>query len=381
MKKNNYKVLFVLIIIFTVSLINILMPRMKLWTMNNLYSCLLWLLIFGIILLFLGFEKSRSLYDIDCLQVVFIYTVIYLLATYIFGFFSGFIRSPYSLNILKIIANITPITLIIVMEELARFQLVQKAKAKVWLLITIALTFALFNISAELIYFNFVDAMSIFEFVGGVVLGNIIKNLLFVYIASKTSWSSNLLYRFMFEILIFLVPFFPNLGLYLELLLGIIFPVILLLKLNTFFAKYKPVARKARLNKLKSFLILAPTWTIIIVVFVLISGLFKIQAMAIISNSMVPIFQRGDMVVIEKIGKEEKRKLEVGDIIAYEYDKRIVTHRISLIKEDYQKFWTKGDNNDEVDDWEVYPNMIKGIVKYKIPFVGFPSVWLYELIK
>ena len=40
--------------------------------------------------------------------------------------------------------------------------------------------------------------------------------------------------------------------------------------------------------------------------------------------------------------------------------------------------YTKGDNNEFVDDF-IYPKDVYGIVKFKIPYIGLPTVWLHNL--
>ena len=72
--------------------------------------------------------------------------------------------------------------------------------------------------------------------------------------------------------------------------------------------------------------------------------------------------------------------LKVGDIIAYEYNKVIIIHRIEKIVFDRGQYYyyTKGDYNKNVDNWYVEEKMIKGIVRYKIPYIGYPTVWINE---
>ena len=43
-------------------------------------------------------------------------------------------------------------------------------------------------------------------------------------------------------------------------------------------------------------------------------------------------------------------------------------------------FYTKGDNNEFVDNWEVYEDDIIGVVKFRIKYLGWPSVLLNDLL-
>ena len=111
-------------------------------------------------------------------------------------------------------------------------------------------------------------------------------------------------------------------------------------------------------------------------------GLFRNEPIAIVSNSMVPAFSRGDVVVVRKIDVDETDKLKVGDVLQYETDGRFVVHRIVKIKENDDGalvFTTKGDNNNAPDTNPVTESQIRGVVKYVIPKIGYPSVWLNDV--
>ena len=131
-------------------------------------------------------------------------------------------------------------------------------------------------------------------------------------------------------------------------------------------------------KKLSLFLITIP----VLVLVGLVSGLFKYHLFAIASNSMVPIFSRGDAVLVEKIQDEELEDLKVDDILAFYNDKRIIVHRIVSIDKNGDKYLikTKGDNNASVDAWIVNSDMIYGKVIYSIKYIGIPSVELSELV-
>lgn len=68
--------------------------------------------------------------------------------------------------------------------------------------------------------------------------------------------------------------------------------------------------------------------------------------------------------------------------MAFEYKNAIITHRvISKYKngEEYI-FKTKGDANKDSDFFELTQNEVLGKVKFVIPYIGFPSILIKELI-
>ncbi len=112
------------------------------------------------------------------------------------------------------------------------------------------------------------------------------------------------------------------------------------------------------------------------------AGIFMLQSLLvlpnpffiIISDSMVPTLQVGDIVVLEKVQPQEIHK---GDIIAYK--PRITTiadvqvHRV--LKAEFAKgggllYTTKGDANQNEDSFSLTYDDVLGRVLFKIPLVA-----------
>jgi len=98
-------------------------------------------------------------------------------------------------------------------------------------------------------------------------------------------------------------------------------------------------------------------------------------------NSMYPALKKGDGIIIKKLSDEEKENLQVGDIIAFYDGNIIVTHRITRIDRDGEiQYVTKGDNNDTKDITKQKKDDIIGIVKIRIPLIGYPSIELNDMM-
>lgn len=89
----------------------------------------------------------------------------------------------------------------------------------------------------------------------------------------------------------------------------------------------------------------------------------------IISESMVPTFEKNDVVVVKRCAPEE---LQVGDIIIFNHDDRTISHRIIRIAKDVGNisFITKGDNNEVADVDPVKGTDVYGKVVFKIKKIG-----------
>ena len=96
---------------------------------------------------------------------------------------------------------------------------------------------------------------------------------------------------------------------------------------------------------------------------------FGIKTFVIISGSMEPELNIGDIVIIKKCSQEE---LKENDIISYKYGQSEITHRIIQIEdnENGKEYITKGDNNNVRDSENIKYENIEGKCIVKIRHLG-----------
>lgn len=96
-------------------------------------------------------------------------------------------------------------------------------------------------------------------------------------------------------------------------------------------------------------------------------NLFGYKFFNVISGSMKPNLEIGDVVIIKEIENINK-----GDIITFKQQDSIITHRVvDIINEDGKIYYqTKGDNNNSNDENLVEFKDIEGIYVYRIPKIG-----------
>ncbi|MCI8346789.1 MAG: signal peptidase I [Bacilli bacterium] len=138
-----------------------------------------------------------------------------------------------------------------------------------------------------------------------------------------------------------------------------------------------------RIIRKNSSLKLIPILIPILFIICFITGVFKYKPIAILSNSMHPIFNRGDVVIIQKLEKNDLRKIKKYDIIEYMLDNDIITHRVIHIEKhnnNNKLYTTMGDNNNAPDIKKVKEEQILGKVIFTIPKIGYPSIWLRDFL-
>ena len=107
----------------------------------------------------------------------------------------------------------------------------------------------------------------------------------------------------------------------------------------------------------------------------------------VLSESMEPTFQRGDVLFLVN---SENESIGVGDVVVFKIEglNSSIVHRVIKVHKKVHgslKFLTKGDNN-QVDDRALYPpgqnwllqkNLVGRVIGY-LPFIGFPAIVLID---
>ena len=100
--------------------------------------------------------------------------------------------------------------------------------------------------------------------------------------------------------------------------------------------------------------------------------------MAVVSDSMKPTFERGDLIFVK--GVDSPDEIKQGDIIVFQLkgDPETKVHRvIEVVNQGGQlQFRTKGDANSSPDPSLVSFEEVKGKVIFWIPKLGYLSLWI-----
>ena len=378
MKKGFNKILILEIILLIFLLFNSFVFRIA-----NMY------VISGIMLPFLilmtvlnGFEKDNYRYKKDVLLNIIIFLLMYYFITYFLGLFSGFVKSSYSLSFINIIKNTFPVIALILISELMRYVLFNKTKRNLPCLIIGCLLFVMVDVNTMVHIYDVKTALGITKMICLVVFPSITKNIFLTYLTMKVGYKNGIIYRLITEISTYLLPIFPDFGEYINVLLKTVLPIAIMARLNNMFNYYSVRKIKdSRYNSRKLVLYSVITFALLTIV-LLTSGLFTYQALTIGSGSMSPAIEKGDVIILKGMKNEEARKIKKGDVLVYNHDNKIIVHRV-IKKSNNGKtisFKTKGDYNNTKDSWTVKQEDVIGIVKFRIRWIGIPTVALNELL-
>ncbi|MQW76896.1 signal peptidase I [Nocardioides sp. dk4132] len=116
--------------------------------------------------------------------------------------------------------------------------------------------------------------------------------------------------------------------------------------------------------------------TALAVVLVLVPLVTDSVPLTVLTGSMAPVHDPGDVVVVRPTQPED---LRVGDVITFEAgdeDPRLITHRIEATGVDAAgepSFVTRGDANQVSDAEPVMAGQVRGRVWYAVPWIGRAS--------
>lgn len=382
-KKNKLKAITVLIwAVSNFIILNIVRP-------GGLMAYILPSILWGSLALYVAvvsFGKIRSWSNMQvtvaAASVVFIYVIVLL----DIGFFSGFGRNSQYLNSQYFNLNVIPLSFMMLVftllgMEFSRAFLVRELGGRRPLLAIggTALLFSIFGISTVRLL-SIGGGLEASKFVGSTYLPLLAGNLLASYLVAIGGPVASLAYLGPLKVFWWFSPLLPHLSWGFEALLGVMIPIMGYLIINKYVSS--SVLRKAGMheeskgfgNKDEG---LDLGWVAIPVACVLVvwfsTGLVGVHPTTIMSGSMRPSIDVGDMVIVRDVNAES---VVEGDIVLYWNGDEMVVHRVVDMEHDRNNrvFVTKGDANSTPDSEPVTARQIQGKVMFTVPMIGWASI-------
>ena len=323
------------------------------------------------------FIKKRSIYSINKQQILMIMTVIglmYVMLYYISGLRFGFYVSPYKFNLNGILRFVLPISVIIVCTEIIRGVILAHGSK-----IADALVYFTCVLADVLICSNLISITSFAKFmdvVGLTLLPSLVYNLLYNYICKRYGAYPNISYRLITTLYAYVIPYKSSIPDALVAFISLLIPIAIYVFIDMLYEK----KRRYALIKKTKFGVVITVLAIVIMsgVVMLVSNQFKFGALVIATESMTGELNKGDVAIFERYDGE---KVSVGQVIVFEKDDTTVVHRVVDIEviNGVNRYYTKGDANESEDSGFITNSNIVGYVDMKLPYIGYPTLWLRSL--
>lgn len=324
------------------------------------------------------FVRKRSSLSIQKKEVLLLSAIIgamYALVIQLTGIFFGFYKNPYFVNAKILLTTVLPLVVIIVATELIRaIFLAQKnafASVMTYLSCVLAEILAFSNLAGITGFNQFMDL------VGLTLFPALSANIYYHFVSRRFGAIPNIVYRIITTLYIYFVPNVTAMSDALLACVKIFLPLILIALMSALFEKKKKLALKKR--KTLSAISMALAMIVGASFAALVSCQFRFGALVIATESMTGEINKGDMVIYERY---DDQIIQEGQVIVFLRDGNKIVHRVVDIEQigGEIRYYTKGDANNAIDVGYVTDGDIVGTTSTKVAYVGFPTLWLRELL-
>lgn len=328
-------------------------------------------------------RKTNSIYKNQVTIFMIIFALIYVGGFYLLGLYFGFVKSKILLSFWSVYTFVIPLTIIIIASEIMRkVFLAQNEKITIKskkINLSLIFTFIAMVLLDLAIYTGVYDLTNLDDTLtalGFILFASISNNLLFNYISSRYDSKGLIIYRLITTLFIYFIPIIPNVYLFFRTFLRMLYPYLIYIILEKLYSKNDfSIARK---DKRRDFIGNTILLVVAALFIMLISCQFKYGILVIGSNSMTGTINKGDAVIFERYDNQE---IKEGQVIIFDYDGVETIHRVVEIKivNGQYRYYTKGDANKNIDNEYRVLDDIYGLIKLKVKYIGYPTIWVRRL--
>lgn len=323
--------------------------------------------------------KKRPILDIHKKEVLLLMLAVgavCLVVYYLTGIHFGFYLSSTPLSAGSFLKNIVPIAAIIIAIEIIRYVLLAQNAKLMGLLAFVS------GALSEVLVFSTLDYITTFnrfmDAVGLYLLPAITANVLYNFLSRKYGFLPNIVYRLIMSLYLYVLPVYPQTPDALFSFAKLILPLLIYLFISALYAKRKNY--ESHRKKWASYVSLGLSVAIMISIVLLISCEFRYRSIIIATESMTGEINKGDAIVYEVY---DEQYIQEQNVVVFLKDGNRIVHRVVQIEriDGQNRYYTKGDANDDMDAGFITDADIEGIVLFKLPYVGYANLLLRDAFK
>lgn len=373
MKKDKLKVYLIEITLMAILSFALFVPNI----FNKSTTAIILLICAIVTKILIKKNNVESIHANKATILLVIFAMIYLIAFYLMGLYFNYYKALITFSLNTLLKYIIPTAIIIVSSEIIRNKLLsQNVK------FTKIITLIIMVLIDLIIYINIYSISGyddIVEVIGFTLFASIACNLLYNYISSRYGVLGNIIYRLITVLYVYIIPYIPNVYVFFRSILRMIYPYIIYQVLEyTFEVNKQTIAFEDKRRSVVGKIILA---IVIIIIAGLISCQFKYGILVIGSGSMTGTINKGDAILFKKF--EGAEEISEGQVIIFNNENNTkIVHRVIGVKNvnGEKRYTTKGDVNDQPDEGYITNSNIVGICNARLPYIGFPSIWMREIL-
>lgn len=329
------------------------------------------------------FIKKRTALSLNAPTVLLIMGTLgalYLMGYYVSAIFLGFTKTGYGLKADIIFRLTLPIAAILVFSELLRYVLCAQrdrlATAFAYLICLLADVVICSNLAGITNFATFMEVLGMTLFPG------LLYHLLYNYLSLRYGWQPNLLFRALTSWVFYLIPYGSAIADSLVAFINLLLPIAIYFFIDSLFEKKRRYAlqKVSRFSRTVSTVLTILVLVIMLGTVMLISNQFRFGAFVIATESMTGELNKGDIALYERY---DDQFIAEGQVIVFEQSKSMIIHRVVDIQviNGTTRYYTKGDANEDLDTGYITQADIVGLVDHKLPFLGFPTLWMRSLFR
>jgi signal peptidase len=307
--------------------------------------------------------------------------IVYLAFNFIAGLVVGFGHNAMNISLIWILRNSWSYILIIAIRELLRGLTMSRVSEshKYWKMLIIALIFSFISLDNLGAVINNGLYLQI-DWIFTSLLPVLVLNLYLTYAALHGGLKGNLVFVLGVNLLLFFSPILPDIPNILDAIAiySVTFIMFIIYDSIEWRAKRSAGIDVVYKDRRRWWWTIPPGGLVIVsILFGL--GVFPVMPVAVVSNSMEREFKRGDIIYVERVCPSE---VKVGDVMQYTHNGIAIVHRVMEIRYDTtlgRFFVLQGDENPRPDPWPVFDHQVVGVVNWRTPLIGWPTVIFQEM--
>ena len=311
------------------------------------------------------------------LMLVSLISAILLMVFYLSGLKFGFYKNPYGLKAQFFFPRFLPTVAVIVASEIFRYILLAQENKRVEVICYFACLAAELTVcsTATVALSSFSNFM---DLVADTMFPAMMSGLLYQYMAKRYGYLPNIVLRAATSLYIYLIPIVPAMANSLLSFIRILLPIGIYIVIDSLYEKKIMLALGKKSKLAVPITVIAVA--IMLFVVMVVSNHFYIGSYVIATESMTGELNRGDVAITFKYTDQP---ISEGQVVAFEQNERVVIHRVVKIEviNGQRRYYTKGDANDDIDSGFITDSNIVGLVDNKIPFLGYPTLWMRSLFE
>lgn len=333
----------------------------------------------GLAYVLLGRGKNRARHQTEKALMVAAVVALWFVVYFLSGLILTFVRNSLVTGVWPVVANVAAFGVTALAVEYVRYLLVANVGRRLvvpfGIVVAVLFAFIIMPINQLTTISSIEVAIKVFT---ASIVPAFASSLLLTYLAIAAGLPSMLTFRLGVVAIGLLPPIIPNFDWYLIGISSLILVVAVYLVVDSMLQE-----QTTRTNRHYRIMRRSSNAMYVLVLIALVSfmtGVFSYRPIAIVSNSMQPVYGRGSIAVIQRV--DESMDIEVGDIVQYQTEGKTITHRVVAVDaasdgSGNRVYTTKGDNSPSRDPI-ISRQQIVGVVRAQIPYIGYPTVWLRE---